>query len=111
VATVIESAHFRELPGARWAEAWRSVRPSTRLVERLRRVDARTIDYQVTWEDPVMFTKLWTARYPLTNDQASTGSTAGQLFEDACHEGNYSAANVLRAARVADRAQGRGSTR
>jgi hypothetical protein len=30
--------------------------------------------------------------------------TKGPLYEYACHEGNYSMANMLRAARVAERA-------
>jgi hypothetical protein len=101
---VVESAGFRELPGARWQDAWRAVRPSTRLTERFTRVDGHTIDYQFTWEDPVMFSRPWTARYPLSNDQASRGVTEGRLYEYACHEGNYAAVDVLHAARLADKA-------
>src|SRR3954469_14539828 len=102
---VVESAHFRELEGSRWADAWRAVRRSTRLVERFRRVDAHTIDYQFTWEDPAMFTRPWTAAYPLSNDQRSRGVTSGQLYEYACHEGNYALGNILRGARMAEAAR------
>jgi hypothetical protein len=101
---VVESAHFRELPGSRWADAWRTVRKTTRLVERFRRVDEHTIDYQFTWEDPAMFTRPWTAAFPLTNDQRSRGVTSGQLYEYACHEGNYALVNILRGARMAEAA-------
>jgi hypothetical protein len=101
---VVESARFRELETSRWADAWRAVRRSTRLVERFRRVDAHTIDYQFTWEDPAMFARPWTAAYPLSNDQRSRGVTSGQLYEYACHEGNYALVNILRGARMAEAA-------
>jgi hypothetical protein len=101
---VVESANFRALEGSRWADAWRAVGPSTRLVERFTRVDAHTIDYQFTWEDPTMFTRPWTAAYPLTNDQRSRGVTSGQIYEYACHEGNYALVNTLHGARQAEEA-------
>jgi len=67
-----------------------------RLVERFRRVDADTIDYQVTIEDPRMFTKPWTVAAPM--------STAdGRLFEYACHEGNYAMTGILNAARAEEK--------
>ena len=108
---VVESANFRGLEGGRWQDAWRAVRPSTRLVERFTRVDAHTINYQFTWEDPTMYTRPWTAAYPLTNDQASRGVTSGQLYEYACHEGNYAAVNILHGARVAEEAARKGSSK
>jgi hypothetical protein len=101
---VVESARFRSIEGARWADAWREVGPSTRLVERFRRVDEHTIDYQFTWEDPTKFARPWTAAYPLTNDQKSRGVTSGQIYEYACHEGNYALVNILRGARLAEAA-------
>ena len=70
------------------------------VVERFTRVDAETIDYEFTMTDPTMFTRPWTARFPLTTNQASRGVTEGRLFEYACHEGNYSLANALSGARV-----------
>ena len=41
-----------------------------RLVERLRRTDANTIDYRVTVEDPLMYTQPWTVRLPLAKTEA-----------------------------------------
>jgi hypothetical protein len=108
---VVESANFRELEGSRWADAWREVRPSTRLVERFTRADAHTINYQITWEDPSMFTRPWTAAYPLTNDQRSRGVTSGEIYEYACHEGNYALVNTLHGARVAEEAAKRKSSK
>lgn len=107
---VVESANFPALKGARWASAWRAAGPSTRLVERFTRVDARTIDYQFTLEDPAMYTRPWTAAWPLTNDQSSRGVTSGRLYEYACHEGNYALVNTLRGARMAEEAARKGSS-
>ena len=47
-------------------------------------------------------------RIPLTTNQASRGVTQGPLFGYACHEGNYSIANVLRGARAEELAAGGG---
>jgi len=46
-----------------------------------------------------MYTRPWTAAYPLTNNQASRGVTPGQLYEYACHEGNYALVDILNGAR------------
>jgi hypothetical protein len=52
------------------------------LIERLTRVAADTIAYQMTFDDPTTWTRPWTAEMPLKQvDQ--------QLYEYACHEGNF----------------------
>ena len=68
-----------------------------RLVERFTRIDANTIDYQFTVTDPTIWTGPWTAAIPMTKLE-------GQLFEYACHEGNYSVPNILAGARAGERA-------
>jgi hypothetical protein len=111
---VVDTTNFPDHPSWRWQNAWRAVRPSTHIVERFRRVDAQTIDYQFTLQDPVMYTRPWTAAYPLTNNQASRGVTSGQLYEYACHEGNYALVDVLNGARKqegADETAKRGSSK
>jgi hypothetical protein len=60
------------------------------LVERFTRVDASTIQYSVTIDDPNVFTRPWTAAFPLNRDDKY------QLFEYACHEANYALGNMLR---------------
>ena len=70
------------------------------------RVDAQTIDYRFTVEDPDMFTRPWTAAAPMTTDQAGRGVSAGLLYEFACHEGNYALPNVLRGARMTEKLNG-----
>ena len=64
----------------------------TTLVERFRRVDADTVMYEFTVDDPNGFTRPWTARMPLRR-------TDGPLFEYACHEGNIGLAGILAGAR------------
>ncbi|MDP6537448.1 MAG: hypothetical protein QGG02_14170 [Gammaproteobacteria bacterium] len=62
------------------------------LTERFTRIDSRTLNYEFTIDDPSTFTDKLTAIVPMTK-------VAGQLYEYACHEGNYGMANMLRAAR------------
>jgi len=76
------------------------------LVERYTRVDANTIDYQFTVDDPTTWTRPWTAGFPIT--KLSTGTddiTTPQIFEYACHEGNYGLAGQLRGARAQENAE------
>jgi hypothetical protein len=100
---VVETSSFLDRSAHWWATAWRASRPALGLVERFRRVDAETLDYEFTMTDPVMFTRPWTARFPLTTNQAARGVTEGPMYEYACHEGNYSLANVLRGARLQEK--------
>ena len=68
----------------------------TTVVERLTRIDAKTIDYRFTISDPDAYTKPWTAVMPLR-------LIDGLLFEYACHEANYGMEDVLRGARFRER--------
>jgi hypothetical protein len=77
------------------------------LVERFTRVDPDTIDYQFTVDDSTTWTRPWTAAFPLKKLSASGGEdgvTVPQIFEYACHEGNYGLAGQLRGARVLEKA-------
>lgn len=67
-----------------------------RLIERFTRVDADTILYEFTVDDPTAFTRPWTAQIPMTR-------TPGPLLEYACHEGNYAMTGVLAAARAEEK--------
>ena len=71
------------------------------VVERFTRVGANTIHYQVTIDDPKKYTRPWTLAIPLERDDQY------QIYEYACHEGNHSVENMLRAARVAEAAKNR----
>ena len=99
---VVESRDFPARPHDRWNNTWRIPTPTLHVVERFTRVDADTIEFEATITDPSRFTRPWTVRFPLSADQSERGVAAGQLFEFACHEGNYAIANVLRGARAQD---------
>ena len=99
---VVESINFSDRPEYRWASTWRHPSSTLHVVERFTRVDATTIDYEATITDPVRFEQPWTVQMPLTSDQSGRGVTSGQVFEYACHEGNYALANILRGERVAE---------
>lgn len=67
------------------------------LIERFTRTGANTIRYRFTVDDPTAFTRPWTGEITLVQIK-------GPLYEYACHEANYSLGNMLRAARVAEKA-------
>ena len=71
------------------------------LTERFTRVDEITVDYEFTIEDPGTFSDTITAVVPMTK-------VAGQVYEYACHEGNYGMVNILRGARVQERLEDEG---
>jgi hypothetical protein len=64
------------------------------LVEHFRRTGPQTLEYSVTVNDPRTYTAPWTATFPLTAEPGY------QIFEYACHEGNYAMRNRLSAARA-----------
>ncbi len=66
------------------------------VVERFTRVDADTIQYEFTVDDPTTWERSWSAEIPMVK-------TDGRLFEYTCHEGNYGMQNTLRGARATDR--------
>jgi hypothetical protein len=78
------------------------------LVERFTRIDASTVDYRVTIEDPQTWVKPWTVAFPLVSLQSihdtekDDVAAVPQMFEYACHEGNYGLAGQLRGQRAVD---------
>jgi hypothetical protein len=59
-----------------------------RVTERFTKVDANTIEYLVTIDDPVTYTRPWTMVLPWRADDPSYQNPE-DLYEYACHEGNY----------------------
>jgi hypothetical protein len=88
-ALVVETANFN----GRDVIAGTPVSGSVHLVERFTRLDADTLEYRLTVDDPKTWTKPWTAAFPLRRDPKYV------LFEYACHEGNYYMYNALTGAR------------
>jgi hypothetical protein len=74
--------------------------PSTslHLIEKFTRTAPDTIHYEFTVDDPETFTATWTAALDLN---AKPGY---EIYEYACHEGNYGMRNMLSAARADDKA-------
>jgi hypothetical protein len=62
------------------------------VIERLTRVDDKTLLYRFTIEDPDTWDRPWTGEY-------TWPATTKPIYEYACHEGNYALASVLRGAR------------
>jgi hypothetical protein len=71
-----------------------------RLIERFKRTSQDLLLYEFTAEDPTTWSAPWTAEIPMQ-------PLGGLLYEYACHEGNRSLGNILRAARAADAAANR----
>ena len=91
---VVETTHYRD------DTTWRGF-PGTRdlrAVERFTRIDADTIDYRYTIHDPATYTGPFTVELPLTSPPGYV------IYEYACHEGNYSIANVLAGERALEAA-------
>ena len=63
------------------------------LVERFTRVDAATLLYEFTVDDPAAFTRPWSAALPMKK-------TTDRILEYACHEANYALTDILRGARA-----------
>jgi hypothetical protein len=71
------------------------------LVERWTRLDANTIEYAVTIEDPTTWTKPWTVK----QEYSKQSDEANRVYkEPRCHEGNYGMVALLAGARDEERA-------
>ena len=79
---------------------YRGATGALHVTERFRRVDATTVHYEVTVADPATFSSPWTAALSLK------ASDQPDVFEYACHEGNYAMRNILSGARAAEQAAG-----
>ncbi len=83
---VVETRNFLARPG---------VPRDLRVIERFSRLDAETLLYQFTVEDPD-YEVPYSGELPMPE-------TSGKLYEYACHEGNYAMGNILRGARLLEK--------
>jgi hypothetical protein len=88
---VVDTTNFKDMTSSRRSS------DALHLTERFTRVDADTVAYEVTIDDPVTFTRPW--RAVLLMPRAD-----GMIFEYACHEGNYGLRNLLSGYRAEERA-------
>ena len=79
---VVETKNFVDRRSYRGSTGFRHV------VERFTRVDADTIRYEFTIDDPTTWTSPWSAEVPMVK-------TEGPLFEYGCHEGNHDIRHIL----------------
>ena len=84
---VVDTTNFRDTPAL--SQASRNLH----VVERFSRIDAETLLYKFTVEDPTVWTAPWTGEYiwPASDTK---------VYEYACHEANYSFGGILRGARI-----------
>jgi len=82
---VVETRNFRPM-------VFRSASEKFALTERFTRVNAQTLMYEFTVDDPLTWVRPWTVQFPMMR-------SSEPVFEYACHEGNYSLPNILKAAR------------
>jgi hypothetical protein len=99
---VVESTNYNDKGSIATSAATGRIRgipqsASMKVVERFTPIDANTIDYQVTIDDPKVYAKPWTVNLPLNRDDTY------QMFEYSCTEGNYAMANALSFGRKRDR--------
>jgi hypothetical protein len=86
---VVEATNFTE------KTSYRGSSPNLRLVERFTPIAPNLVEWSVTFDDPSTWTRPWTFAMNLTKlDQSQ------QVFEYACHEGNYGMHNILSGARA-----------
>ena len=88
---VVETTNFTDGPTAGGASQ------NATLVERFRRVSPEILEYEYTIDDPETWTAPWTALQTLRLNPL-------QIYEYACHEGNYGLTNMLRGARLEEAA-------
>jgi hypothetical protein len=95
---IVETTNFHEQQNFQGASEDRKV------IERFRRVAPDQILYRFTVEDPNSFERPFTGEVAMNMAQ-------GNIYEYACHEGNYALTGVLAGAREEERAAAEAATR
>jgi len=74
-------------------------RENLHLIERWTRTGATTLEYEVTVEDPTVWTRPWTVKQEFTRQSDEANRV---YYEPRCVEGNYAFPSMMKAARVED---------
>jgi hypothetical protein len=90
---VIDTTNFND------KTRYRGSTENLHVIERLTRVDDKTLLYRFTLEDPNTWDRPWTGEY-------TWPATDKPIYEYACHEGNYALGDVLRGARRQEAEEG-----
>jgi hypothetical protein len=94
---VIDTINFREEGIGALNQRLQGTDRNLHVVERFTRVDADTLLYEFTVDDPPVWTKPWTVSTPMRR-------TDERMYEFACHEGNYSMTGILAGTRAGEKA-------
>lgn len=89
---VIETTNFRS------DQVFRGSSENLKVTERLTRVSPQQIVYRFTIDDPTSFEQSWTG-------ELAFNATNQNIYEYACHEGNYALPGILAGAREEERAK------
>jgi hypothetical protein len=87
---VVETDHIPQ------AQAYDGAWQDLKVTERFTRVGKDRLDYRFTIESPSVWAKPWGGEYEFH-------ALKGQVYEYACHEGNYALPGILSGARAAER--------
>jgi hypothetical protein len=88
---VAETTNFPE------AQNFRGSSKNLKVIEKFTRVGKDRLLYQFTVEDPTVWESAWSGEYEF-------GPAPGQVYEYACHEGNYGLEGILAGARAEEAA-------
>ena len=86
---VVETTNFSD------QNSFRGSDQNLRVTERFTLPTADTLMYEFTIDDPTAFSAPWTARFPMMR-------SSEQMYEYACHEGNFGLLDILKGARFDD---------
>jgi nitrogen fixation-related uncharacterized protein len=82
------------------------VSDAAHVIERFRMVNATTMWWEATVDDPKVYTRPWTMKFPAPHVKRGTVPDENEFdFEDSCHEGN---ADLKHLQNLHDAAQGKG---
>jgi hypothetical protein len=79
-------------------QSFRGASPDAKYIERFTRIGPNQISYQFTVEDPATWEKPW-------GGEVAFNTSGADLYEYACHEGNYALPGILAGAREEERAK------
>ena len=63
---MVDTINFLDRTNYEWANIWTRPSETLHLVERFTRIDADTLEYKITVEDPATFSSPWTAVIPIS---------------------------------------------
>jgi hypothetical protein len=92
---VVETTNFTNRTHLGYNNRYNSTRQ--KIVERFTPIGRGKLDWEVTIDDPEVWTRPWSFAMTLTKDDSQP------IFEYACHEGNYGLRDILSGARAEDR--------